>query len=211
METSIKRFLTPVHSAREEELDCFSERYPSYGTYDNRESIECNYDEGGYGKGEEIINNNYYPWFPYTHGNVFYSHTVINHETSGYLFCNGYGAGKAVAKVEPESCDTRMIPAIIDVNVSGGTNEGINKFNGEQLHHVGIVVEKGDYYVTEKSISVLFDHVRGDIAIVRAVNLDFSISKGYLVKCLDNERQTRYFFGKTLRQAMKSRMAFLNP
>ena len=34
----------------------------------------------------------------------------------------------------------------------------------------------------EKDISVIFDHIHGNIAMVRYIDVDFSITKGYLIK-----------------------------
>lgn len=190
--------------------DYNSERYPSYFCYDNRTTIEegYNHDECGYGMGEDTINSFDSPWFPYTGHNISYAHTVINHETSGYLFCNGYGIGKVGAVVDPGYVMDNE-PDIIDIQVFGGSNEGINKFNGEQLYPICVIVgiEKGyyGYDPIENNVGILFDHVRGDIAMVRVVDLDFTICKGYLVKFSDQKQHARYFFGKTLHEAMKIR------
>lgn len=164
-----------------------------------------------------------FPWFQYG-GNELSHMPYDTHEIQekcGYWFCNGYGIGRGNSVVRGDCIEEFKVLlhkenlqaysqflGIWDFRVSGGSNKGINKFNGEQLYIIDNVVvgeEKTEYgsFKIEKDISVIFDHIHGDIAMVRYVDVDFSVVKGYIVKGQYNNKKNCFVFGKTLNEAME--------
>lgn len=175
----------------------------------------------GFGRGNAPYDDEF-PWFQHSSNELSHmpydTHEI--QEKCGYWFCNGYGIGRGNSVVSGdciEEFDVQLHDenmqaysqylVIWDLQVSGGSNKGINKFNGEQLYIIDNVVvgeENTEYgsFKMEKDISVIFDHIHGNIAMVRYIDVDFSITKGYLIKEKNNNGENCFTFGETLHEAM---------